>query len=569
MILPKKVLKDIQGYEPPLYIDDYLMKLDLNENILGPSPKVIKALQNISEKDIKFYPAYGELLEKLANFNNIDKAMILPANGADEAIKYVVDTFIEQEDKVLGVNPTFAMPKIYAQAAGCNYKEINYKEKWVFPTDELIENIDEKTKLIIITTPNSPTGEAISRESLLKILNSAPNSLILIDETYSGYAKEKFTDLIYKYPNVIITRSLSKDFALAGLRLGYIISDKQNIDYIKRIINPYSVNTLAVKAGIAALDDIEYFEFIKKQINESKEILSEGLKKLAKIIYPSETNFLLADFGENADFIYKRLLNSGIKVKYFKNNPDLKNCFRITVPEPEQAKFFLSVLAPRDLIIFDMDGVLVDVRNSYRTTIKAVYEHFSGRDISSDDIQTAKNNGGLNNDWDLTGFLLRKSDFQVSKNDIINKFQELYYGNSGTGYILNETLLVQPEFLKNLAKKYDLAIYTGRPRQEAEFILKKWNLRDLFSLVITMDDVPEGFHKPDPYGINYILSKISSVNTYYLGDTPDDMIAAKKAKIKGIGILPPQDKSETLKQRLLSEGALVVLEKVEDLNINL
>ena len=565
MIQPKKAILDAQGYEPPLYLDNYLMKLDLNENIIGPSPRVIEALRDISKEDLQFYPAYGKLISKIAEYNEISPEMILPTNGADEAIKYIFDTFIEFGDTVLTVTPTFSMPQIYAKTSGCNYLEVKYEEKWVFPIDNFLKSINEKTRLIIITTPNSPTGDTISKDNLVKIINAAPNSIILIDETYSSFAKEKFTDLACQYNNVIITRSMSKDFALAGLRLGYIITNKQNIDYLKRIISPYSVNTLAAKAAIAALDDKEHIELVKQQVLESKNILIDGLKGLSKAVYPSEGNFLLVDFGDKADFIYKRLLNSGIKVKYFQNNPEIPSCFRISIPAPEQTQILLNILKDRDLLIFDMDGVLIDTTNSYRIAIKETYKHFSNKDITPKEIQLAKNQGGLNNDWDLTEFLLKNSGFNVPKQDIVDKFQELYYGNDGNGFILNEDLLTNPEFFRNLAKKYDLAIFTGRPKIEAEFFLKRWNLEDAFSIVITMDDVPDGFHKPDPYGINHILKQITPLNTYYFGDTPDDMISARKAGVNGVGILPPQDKSEGLRNKLLSEGAMVILNNVEDL----
>lgn len=213
MIFPKKNILNTFGYEPPLYMEEYLMKLDMNENILGPSPKVIEAIKNITRKEIKFYPALGELITILAKANNVEKDMILPTNGADEAISYIFDTFVTHNDTVITVKPTFSMPKVYAVASGCNYKEISYQEKWVFPVDEFIKNIDDKTKLIIITTPNSPTGDAISRNSLIKILDYAKNSIVLIDETYSSFAKEHFHELIKEYPNVIICRSFSKDYA--------------------------------------------------------------------------------------------------------------------------------------------------------------------------------------------------------------------------------------------------------------------------------------------------------------------------------------------------------------------
>ena len=391
MTSPRKSILNIEGYDIPLFLDEYKLKLDLNENSMGPSPKVINALQNITAEDIKYYPAYGEVINKLASFNNIDSAMILQANGADEAINYIFDTFVEQDDVILAVTPSFVMPKIYANILGCAYQEINYTEKFVFPIEELLKNIDEKTKLIIITSPNNPTGEAISRENMLKILEAANGKYILIDETYVSYGDESFIDLIKNHSNIFITRSMSKDFGLAGLRFGYIISHKENIGHLKKAIKPYSVNIAAVKAVLAALDDIDYLNYIISQVKESKKLLAEGLKELAVKIYPSNANFLLVDFGEKADFIYKKLLNAGIKVKNCEQTKHLENCLRITLPAVKDAKYILESLKARDLIIFDIDGVLVDIRNSYRMAIKETYRHFSGKEVSPEEIQSHKN----------------------------------------------------------------------------------------------------------------------------------------------------------------------------------
>ena len=596
---PRKTILDAKGYEIPLYLDECRLKLDSNENTIGPSPKVIEVLRSVTAEDIKFYPAYGEVLGKLAAYNGVKTSMLLPANGADEVISYVFDTFVEPENTVLTVKPSFAMPKIYAGIIGCEYKEVPYSEKWAFPVDDLIKNIDEKTKLIIITTPNNPTGEAISRENLLKILQAAEGRYVLIDETYVSYAEETFINLIADYPNVLIARSMSKDFALAGLRFGYLIASEENIDYVKRVISPYSVNNLAAKAASAALDDIDHLNYVVSQVKQARKLLFEGLKTLAKIIYPSSGNFLLADFGEKAEFVYKKLLKSGIKVKNFGNAPDLENCLRISVPDVENTKYILESLKLRDLIIFDMDGVLVDTSNSYRAAIRGTYESFAGKPLNAEEVQQAKMRGGLNNDWELTFYLLEKAGINLSFADIIAKFQELYWGKDGNGYILNEKQLLSKKSIVELSKKYDLAIFTGRPKLEAEFVLKNWGIEDYFYPVITMDDPPKGMGKPNPWGVHEILritspiryseqqgrhseqgeeSSHSTAGTlhyaqddefkreiYYLGDTVDDMFAAKQAGVKGIGVLPPQEKSEELKRTLIERGAVNVLENTEDI----
>ncbi len=566
MISPRKHLWDSQGYDQQMYIEDWLLKLDLNENVMGPSPKVLEAIKNITESDIKFYPAYGELINKISSVHNIDDNMILPTNGADEAISYIFSTFVEEDDYVVSVSPSFAMYEVYAKNMNCNYVEIKYDEKWKFPVDKFLRRITKNTKIAIITTPNSPTGESISRDDLMQILNACSNCLVLLDITYSSFAQDDFIDLIKQYPNIIYTKSLSKDYALAGLRIGYIIANPDILNFIKRIISPFSVNTLAIKAAIAALDDTDYFENIKNNVKKSKQYLTDELNSIANVVYPSDANFLLADFGQKAEFIYKRLLNSGIKVKSFLNNPILKNCFRVALPTPSQCKMIVDTIKEKkDLIVFDIDGVLVDTRESYRKAIRSTYEFYAKKEISFDKIQETKNLGGLNNDWDLTEYLLKKDGIEMPKVQIIKTFQTFYLGSNFNGYIANESLLINPEILKELAKKYDLAIFTGRPRPEAYYVLQRWNLWELFSVIVSMDDVPEDAQKPEPYGLHKIMDIINPNKIYYIGDTIDDMIAAQKACVKGIGVLPPQDKSEKLKQSLIEKGATIVLNSTEDI----
>lgn len=566
MLFSKNTLKSIKGYDTPPYIENFLMKLDTNENILGPSPKVIDAIKNITEEDIKFYPAYGELAKELADFNNLNANQVLATNGCDEALNYVFDTFISAEDEVITVKPSFAMPKIYANAIGCVYKELEYDEKWVFPTDKLIKNITEQTKLIILTTPNNPTGDAISRESVLKILDKSRHCYVLIDETYTHYTDESFTDLIAEYPNVIITKSFSKDFALAGLRVGYILAIPEIISEIKKIICPFSVNTIAVKAALAALRDKEYFKKVKKEVLTARQLLFEGLKPLAKTVYDGKANFIIADFGEKADFYYSRLLNAGIKIKNFSGHPQLDGYLRISIPSIAQTKEILAILnEKRTLLVFDIDGVIVDTRQSYRMAIKKTFEYFAAKEVDFSEIQNAKNLGGLNNDWDLTEYLLKQNDINLDKKIIIDKFQEFYVGNSFDGLILNEDILIEPEKLIELSKTHDMAIFTGRPKDEAIFVLKKWNIYQLFSIIITMDDIPLEKGKPDSFGLEVIKSHTENSEILYFGDTCDDIISSVGAKVKGIGILPPQDKTAELAQKMIENGAFSVLNDTKDI----
>ncbi len=562
MIKPKKCIENIIPYNVEKY-EDYKLKLDFNENLIGPSPKVLEAIKNINYKTINFYPAYENLISEIAKFNKVAENMIVATNGADEAFKYIYDAFINPNDEILSVTPAFSMPKQYAITAGANFIEIPYKEKWIFPIEDFLNRINDTTKMIMLTSPNSPTGDVLEEKDIEAILQKAQNSAVVIDETYASYYGVTHVNLIEKYENLIIIKSMSKDFAIAGLRLGYIISKSENINQIRKIVAPYSVNSIAALAGTISLQDKSHLQYVKDEISKSKEYLMNELPRFAKNVYKSFANFILVDFGEQAEFYYKKLLFNGIKTKFFKTG-ECKNCFRLTIPKLEDAKKIISILEAREMIVFDMDGVLIDATNSYRKAIEKTFEFFAGKQTTPQAIQDVKNLGGYNNDWDLTEYLLNQEGIKPDKNLLIQKFQELYFGENGEGLISKENLLIKKEELDKLSKKYDLAIFTGRPIKEAFFALKKFDIEKYFLYIITSDDLPPDKQKPDGMGLEIIKIVANPSKLFYMGDTRDDILAAVAAGVIPIGVLPPSDKSDNLRKIMLNTGAKTVLNNAAD-----
>ncbi len=216
-------------------------------------------------------------------------------------------------------------------------------------------------------------------------------------------------------------------------------------------------------------------------------------------------------------------------------------------------------------IIFDIDGVLVDVSQSYRQAIQKTVESFTGFLPSPEDIQKYKERGGLNNDWDLSEAIIIDRGKMISKQKIIDKFQEYYLGVNWDGFITNEKLLLSKTTLQNLRKTYKLGILTGRPRIEAEFILKYFKIFDLFSVIIAMEETGNK-PKPNPFGLNLALKKLETPSCYF-GDSIDDMKAAVSAQMMGIGVIPPTVKNSALKEKLFLGGAKVVIDSVADTEV--
>ncbi len=217
-------------------------------------------------------------------------------------------------------------------------------------------------------------------------------------------------------------------------------------------------------------------------------------------------------------------------------------------------------------LIFDMDGVLVDTRNSYCKLLVDCYNYFSKDEISYEkDVIPIKQSGGYNNDWDILELLFKKGGYEVDYKDIQKFYFERYCNENFEGYINIEEPILDQEYIKELAKDYNLTIFTGRYEYEAKHTLKRFEIIDYFTQVVGFDSVGEGHQKPDPKGAIIIKSNVDSERIYYMGDTVDDMRAAKAAGVIGIGCLPPQDKSQTLVERLKSEGAYAVLNSTTEL----
>lgn len=564
MLKPKTSVEKMQGYYVPMYENNWDIKIDSNENNYGASPNVVRALKEINNQNISFYPFYGELSQKIADFYGFDIDNIKVTNGADEAIQGIIQTYLEEGETLLTLDVSFEMPVIYSKIQGGNITRIPFKEKWKFPIDDFINAINKDVKIIYIASPNNPTGNLIEEKDLQKILEKSQDKVVLIDETYANYAGTTYKEYVKQYDNVFIVRSFSKDFALAGMRLGCVISAKENVDNLKKVISPFSVNSLAMVAGIAALDDVQYFYNIKEEILSSRDELSKFFEELGAIVYKSSANFLLVDFKQKAEFVYNKLKKASIAVKLFKKGSPLENHLRVTIPTKQGVEKIKAVLKIKPSLVFDMDGVLVDARNSYRVTIEKTFEKFAGKKVSQEEIQAAKNLGGLNNDWDLTMYLLKKEGINVSYEDIVEVFQEIYW-NDGKGLINNETPLFDKKVLEELSQKYNLSIFTGRLKAEAMFALEKFGAKDLFYPILTTDDIPHGMGKPNPYGLNLTKEITLSSSYTYFGDTSDDILAAKSAGYKAVGVLPPQDKSKELIQSLQDKGANFIINTVNDI----
>jgi histidinol-phosphate aminotransferase len=346
MIKPRKAIEEMEPYSPPLEGRRGLLRLDFNENTIGCSPKVLAAINHINEEEVAAYPEYVEFKAKLANSIRMKPEQLMVTNATDEAIMVIMQTYLEKGDEIVLPIPTFAMFKFYAQLFEAKIKEILYGTNLNFPVKNVLAAITKKTKIVVLCNPNNPTGTLIEKKNIIKIIEKAQKNeaLVLLDEAYYQYSEMECLDLIDEYDNLIIIRTFSKVYGLGGLRLGYAASNQEIIKNLLKAGSPYSVNTVAIAAASAAIEDLDYVKWYTTEIKKAKKVMYEGLGKLKIKTYPTAGNFLIAKFPKKADKIEIGLKEMGILVRNRSKYPLLKDCLRIAIGTVKQTKELLNAL---------------------------------------------------------------------------------------------------------------------------------------------------------------------------------------------------------------------------------
>ncbi len=212
--------------------------------------------EHLSEAGLAIYPEYGAIKQELAEFFGVEPDDFILTNGTDEAIQVLINTYIDDGGEVLLLRPSYAMYRFYSEVAGARIREIPYRaQKLAFPLEELLDAIRPSTRAILIANPNNPTGTGTSRAGIERILEKATNAAVLIDEAYYEFSGVTALPLLNDYPNLFVSRTFSKVYGMAAMRLGCLFSQSGNVDFLHKAQSPYSVNTLATLAAHAAIQD--------------------------------------------------------------------------------------------------------------------------------------------------------------------------------------------------------------------------------------------------------------------------------------------------------------------------
>lgn len=341
---PREAVLKMAPYSPPTAGRAGKLRLDFNENTVGASPKVLAYLrEHLTEEGLAVYPEYVEVKRELAAFFGVEPDDFILTNGTDEAIQVLINTYVDDGNEVLLLQPSYAMYRFYAELAGASIREIPYRaQKLAFPLEELIEAIGPSTRAVLIANPNNPTGTATSRAGIEKILEKATSAAVLIDEAYFEFCGVTALPLLNDYPNLFVSRTFSKVYGMAAMRLGCLFSQSGNVDFLHKAQSPYSVNTVAAVAARAAIQDKTYIEKYVTEVLAARELLYVGLEKLGIPYYESKANFVLLDAGGRAIPIRDELRRRGVLVR--DRSYEISGCVRVTVGTRDQIRRFLAEL---------------------------------------------------------------------------------------------------------------------------------------------------------------------------------------------------------------------------------
>lgn len=327
--------------------EDFEIKLDANEspyNILDILEYEI--IKNLKKEKINRYPDSDseELRKLLAQYVGLEEDNIICGNGSDEIIRIILDAFIDKDDVVVTHSPSFVMYKISTEIVGGKIIEVESDEKFQLDINNIINVSNEKNaKAIFLCNPNNPTGTYISKEEIIKVIENT-NAVVVVDEAYIEFYGSSVIDEIEKYERLIVLRTLSKAFGLAGIRLGYGAAQESVIDILNKVKAPYNLNSISQIIGRVALENIDkVMKNIEAIIDERNNLMNQ-LKELKEIeLIPSASNFILIR-TERYEEIIKKFKAKLMMIKGYGNEGKLKNCIRLTVGTKEENHKVLSLL---------------------------------------------------------------------------------------------------------------------------------------------------------------------------------------------------------------------------------
>ena len=329
-VVARRAVLAMPEYHPPLAGRNAL-RLDFNENTLAASPKVIERLKQTTAEGLTKYPE-REGVERIAAAHfGLQTDQVVLTNGVDEAIHLLCAAFLEEEDEALIQTPTFFMYEVSAAMMTAHVKKVQADASLEFPYERFLAGITPRTKLIMVASPNNPTGAVVSREHLLGICAAAPQAVVMVDEAYFHFFGETVMEDVGRVPNLIVARTFSKAYGLANLRIGMLAGNAELMKYVRKVSSPYNVNGVALDCLPVALADDAYVQWYAEQVHAGRALMMDGLRALGVDFFPSHANFVLMKIGAKHAELVTAMRAHGVLLRDRSTDPGCDGFVRITI----------------------------------------------------------------------------------------------------------------------------------------------------------------------------------------------------------------------------------------------
>lgn len=340
--LTKSLKPYVPGEQPK---DKRYIKLNTNENPYPPSPKVLEVIRQTANESLKLYPDPNceELRQTIADYYDLEKEQIFVGNGSDEVLAFLFMAFFDPKKPILFPDITYSFYPVYCKIFKIDYQLVPLNEDFSLPVEKFFDSKGG----VIFPNPNAPTGNSISLEKVEQILKKNIDQVVVVDEAYIDFGGESAVKLVNKYPNLLVTQTLSKSRSLAGLRVGFAIGQEpliEGLDRIKNSFNSYTLDRLAMAGAIGAIKDNDYFHETRLRVINTREHVTAELRELGFKVVDSKANFIFISHPKFlAEDLFFRLKTEGVLVRYFKQ-PRIDNFLRVTIGTDDDMNSFVQIL---------------------------------------------------------------------------------------------------------------------------------------------------------------------------------------------------------------------------------
>ncbi|MBX9671348.1 MAG: aminotransferase class I/II-fold pyridoxal phosphate-dependent enzyme [Candidatus Obscuribacterales bacterium] len=545
-ILPRASVLSVGAYDAPAEGRIGAIRLDFNE-----STKAIEGVapEGLPNEVVCAYPEYSKLIQRLARKFGLDESCIVLTNGSDEGISLVANTFIEYgEDQAIVSNPCFFMIRQCLALAGAKVIDVPVLEDLRFDVKGIVSQLEKSPKIAMFASPDNPTGSVIEPSEIEDWCRTYEDTLFVIDEAYGEYNGTSVVSLVAKYSNLVVLKTFSKAWGLAGLRIGVLLGSPLLTQYINRVKLPYSVNAAAVSSALNLLDkEDQVLQNVASQLQQRART-ARFLSDSGYLVKETNANWCLFGAGmlaaELTNFARSRnvLLRNRSNSRFNKVADEapatsfspMWGWVRVSAGGKEEMSVFESVIREfrNDYaLIFDLDGTLVDTSASFDETVAYLVQRFSGKALQPGELTNLRLEGGFNDDWVASRELLARRGCSVPLAEVAAEGERYYLSIAAKV----ETLLIDMATLQALKKRHPMFIVTGRSRREYAPVWGE-RLDPIFEQVYCVDDVAGLLPKPAPDYLLQVLADYGIKNGAYIGNSVDDMRASRAAGLTAIGV---------------------------------